>query len=90
MPQVRREVLERALQGYLVVIPHEGYIVVYPEYEMITIVEVQSREELEELLGRARFRGVRGVCTASRRLECTELEVEGRTVLEVLYMAEAY
>ena len=91
MPQVRREALERVLQGYIVVTYTEGgYIVAYPEFGMITIVEVQTREELEELLGRARFRGVRGLCTAGQRLECVDVEVEGRRVLDALYVAEAY
>ena len=92
MPQVKREALERALQGYLAVIPQEhGYIVVFPEYEYVTIIEVPSREELEELLRGRRFRGVRGLCTTiGRRFECYEAEVEGRVLLEALYVLEAY
>ena len=90
MPQLKREAVERILQGYIVIVPQEGgYLVAYPEFEYITITQVASREELEELLGRARFRGVRGVCIG-QRLECTEVEVEGHHVVDALYVAEAY
>ena len=88
---IKREAVERALQGYLAVIPQEhGYIVVFPEYEMITIVEVPSREELEAMLRGRRFRGIRGLCTVGQRVECLEAEVEGRVLLEALYVLEAY
>ena len=88
---IRREAVERVLQGYLTIVyEREGYIVAYPEFGTIAIEQIPTREELEEWLRRVRFRGVRGLCTVGQRIECVELEVEGHHVVEALYVAEAY